>query len=60
MINLFELSAGMASTKVLSERAHREGTYIPPALCLLVAMLLICKDFYFGNLCSVVIYFSAT
>lgn len=26
MINLFELSAGMASTKVLSERAHREGS----------------------------------
>uniref|UniRef100_A0ACD5UD52 Uncharacterized protein n=3 Tax=Avena sativa TaxID=4498 RepID=A0ACD5UD52_AVESA len=26
MINLFELSAGMASTKVLSERPHREGS----------------------------------
>ncbi|CAM0903895.1 unnamed protein product [Alopecurus aequalis] len=26
MINLFELSTGMASTKVLSERAHREGS----------------------------------
>ncbi|KAM0836342.1 hypothetical protein ACQ4PT_062382 [Festuca glaucescens] len=26
MINLFELSTGMASTKVLSEKAHREGS----------------------------------
>ncbi|KAM0884780.1 hypothetical protein ACQ4PT_030758 [Festuca glaucescens] len=26
MISLFELSTGMASTKVLSERAHREGS----------------------------------
>ena len=33
-MNLFELSTGMASTKVLSERARREGTSIPPTLCL--------------------------
>lgn len=26
MLNLFELSTGMASTKVLNERAHREGS----------------------------------
>ena len=26
MINLFDLSTGMASTKALSDRAHREGT----------------------------------
>jgi hypothetical protein len=36
MISLFELSTGMASPKVLSERAQREGTYIPPTSCLFV------------------------
>jgi hypothetical protein len=33
MINLFDLSAGMASTNMLTDRACRDGTYISSALC---------------------------